>query len=288
MDVYVVVDLECVSGITHGSMIRTGHADWAGRGRHLATAEVNAAVEGALAAGAGRIWVKDGHDSGENIVREELHAAAELIAGSPAVPGQMPGLDGSFDAVFLLGFHARMGTARAHLDHTVSTATIGEVRLNGTAVGEIGIYAAWAGCFGVPVVLVTGDAAGTREAVELLGEVATVSVKEGYGRFAARVRAPEAVHPEIRAAAGRALGGERREPWRLATPIEVAVDFLRSAEADMAEMVPGARRTGARTVAYEHAEPEMAFKALEAMINLGGIAANRWAQALYTTGARVG
>jgi D-amino peptidase len=271
MNVYIAMDMEGISGISNGGMLRTGHPDWASRGRHLATTEVNAAIEGALAAGAKRIWVEDAHDIGENLLREELHKAAELISKPGAVTGLMPGI----------GFHARAGTRRAYLDHTWSTACIREVRLNNTVVGEIGIFAAYAGFFGVPVVLVTGTAAATREAIELLGNVVTVAVKEGYGRFSVRVLSPEETLPRVRVAAEKALkaGGH---PWKLQTPLNVAVDFLRSAEADMAEMIPGAQRTGPRTVEYSHETPDLAFKALQAMITLGGVAANRWARALYT------
>lgn len=284
--VYVVVDLECISGVTSGAMIRTGSSEWAARGRHLATAEVNAVIEGALEAGADTIYVRDSHDSGENLVREDLHPAAELIAGSTNVTPYLPDLDEGFDALFLVGFHARMGTHRGHFDHTVTTAAISEIRLNGTPVGEIGLYAAYAGFLGVPVALVTGDAAGVAEARALFGDIETVAVKTAYGRFAARVPAPETTRPLIRAASKRAL--ERPGfVWNVGTPVEVALDFLRSAEADMAEMVPGGVRSGARTVTYQHEEPAMTFKAIEAMIKLGGIAANRWAQGLYTSGARV-
>jgi D-amino peptidase len=287
MRVYLVMDMECISGITNGSMIRTGHSEWATRGRHLATAEVNAAIEGALAAGAQRILVHDGHDSGENLLREVLHPAAELLSGSPSIVRYMPGLDESFHAVMLIGFHARMGTARAHFDHTVSTACVSEVRLNGQPLGEIGLYAAYAGLYNIPVVMVSGDAAGVQEATDLLGEIATVTVKQGYGRFTAATRAPGLVYPEIRAAAEQGLrrGGT---PWKLDGPLHAALDTLRSAEADLAEMVPGARRTGPRTVEYTHSDPRLVFQGLEAMINLAGIAANRWATALYTTGNRVG
>lgn len=285
MNVYIVVDLECISGITNGSMIRTGHAEWASRGRHMATAEVNAAIEGALAAGARRIVVQDGHDSGENLLREALHPAADLLSGGVAVARYMPGLDGSFDALFLIGFHARMGSALAHFDHTISTACISEVRLNGAPVGEIGLYAAYAGVYGVPVALVTGDRAGVDEAEALLGEVATVAVKEGLGRFSALVPSPEAARAQIRAAAERALPA-RGQPWAPTAPVEVAIDFLRSAEADLAELVPGSTRVGPRTVEYRHADPATAFLGMEAMVNLAGIAAGRWAQALYTTGNR--
>lgn len=281
MNVYIAMDMEGISGISNGGMLRTGHPDWASRGRHLATTEVNAAIEGALAAGAKRIWVEDAHDIGENLLREELHRAAELISKPGAVTGLMPGIDDSFDVVFLIGFHARAGTRRAYLDHTWSTACIREVRLNSTVVGEIGIFAAYAGFFGVPVVLVTGTAAATREAIELLGNVVTVAVKEGYGRFSVRVLSSGETLPRVRVAAEKALkaGGH---PWKLQTPLNVAVDFLRSAEADMAEMIPGAQRTGPRTVEYSHETPDLAFKALQAMITLGGVAANRWARALYT------
>ena len=121
---------------------------------------------------------------------------------------------------------------------------------------------------------------------DLLGDIETVAVKEGYGRFSARVLSPEETHPRIRAAAERGLKAGGR-PWQLETPLHVAVDFLRSAEADMAEIVPGSQRTGGRTVEYSHETPEMAFKALQAIVTLGGVAANRWAQALYSTGARI-
>ena len=283
MKVYVIVDLEGISGVTSADMIRVGSADWAARGRHLATAEVNAVVAGALAGGATKIVVRDSHDAGENLIREELHEAAELISGALSVPQFVVGLDASFGATFLVGFHARMGTLRGHFDHTITTASVSEIRLCGTPVGEIGLYGAYAGAHGVPVTMITGDAAAVREARELFGDVPGVATKDGLGRFSASVPSPDVTRPLIREAAKRAVT-YAGHPWKLATPIRVDVDFLRSADADMAEMVPRSVRTGARTVTYEDAEPEHAFRAVAAMVNLGGIAANRWARNLY--GAR--
>jgi D-amino peptidase len=288
MDVYMVMDMEGISGVSGEAVVRVGHQEWAGRGRKLATADVNAAVDGVRAAGARRIWVNDGHAGGDqqNVLIEELHAAAELVTGSGSVWSHMPGLDKTFGAVLLVGFHARMGTHRAQMDHTITTAAVHEVRLNGTPVGEIGIYAAYAGLHGIPVVLVTGDLAATREATALLGEITTVAVQEAYGRFSGRLLAPQEAHRRIRGAAAEALKQGGR-PWSLERPYTVAVDFLRSAEADMAEFVPGARRAAARTVEYAHDDPEMTFKALKAMVALGGSAAHKWATAIYTTGSRV-
>jgi D-amino peptidase len=284
--VYIVADMEGISGVSGETVVRVGHPEWAERGRHYMAADVNAAVEGAVAAGAERIWVRDAHAGGDNLVRERVHAAAHLISGAGAVPSHLPGLDETFDAVFLVGFHARMGTARAQMDHTITTAAVDEVRLNGVVVGEIGMYAAYAGIFGVPVALVTGDAAAARESEALLGDVRTVAVQEAYGRFSSRLLSFEEARAAIREAA-TAAGRSRRAPWRLETPITVAVDFLRSAEADMAENVPLSRRTGPRTVEYTSEAPDVAFRALQALVHLGGLAAHRWATIIYGSGSRI-
>lgn len=286
MKIYITMDMEGISGICTGDMTRSGSAEWANRGRELATLDVNAAIEGALEGGAESFVVNDAHDSGENLLREQLNVKADLISGWPNLAGYMPDLDDSFGAVFLIGFHAQMGTRLAHFDHSVSTASINEIHLNGKPIGEIGIYTVYAGTLGVPVVLVTGDVAASQESKALIDNVEAVAVKKGLGRFAARVFPPEQARAKIRAAAERAMSIEAR-PYKTTSPMNWSVKFLRSAEADMAEMVPGSVRVGARTVEYTHEDPQMAFLGLQSMINLGGIAARRWASGLFTKGNAV-
>lgn len=285
MKVYVVVDLEGISGITSGSMIRTGSADWASRGRHIATDEVNAVLEGLAASGAETVWVCDSHDAGENLVRESLHPLADLITGATNVVPMLPGLDGSFDALYLIGFHASMGTLHGHFDHTVTTAAVGEVRLNGTVVGEIGMHAAYAGFHGVPVGMVTGDTAAVNEARALLGQVPSVAVKTGIGRFSARVPAREHVRDVIRSTAEGGVTSPA-PVYFPGAPLTASLDFLRSAEADAAEFVPGSVRSGARTVEYTSDDPALTFTAIKAMIKLANGAAAQWAQGLYGSGSR--
>lgn len=77
------------------------------------------------------------------------------------------------------------------------------------------------------------------------------------------------------------------KPWKVESPLRVDIEYLRSAEADMAALVPGSLRTGGRSVSYSHTDLEFSFKALQAMVALGGIASSRWARNLYTTGAPV-
>src|SRR2546427_9766776 len=151
-------------------------------------AEANAAVEGALAAGATRALVNDSHWFMRNLLAEELHEAAELVSGDPKPRSMMQEIDqpGGFDAALCIGYHARAGTRNAILDHTYADR-IHEVRLNGKTVGELGLNAALAGVDGVPVALVSGDSAVANPTKDLLGPgVGTQVLEEEAGRPAGK------------------------------------------------------------------------------------------------------
>jgi D-amino peptidase len=77
-----------------------------------------AASEGALAGGVTEIVVVDAYGHGRNLLREPLHAAAELVQGSirPLLIRQE--LDGSFAGVLFVGYPAMAGMARGVLNHT--------------------------------------------------------------------------------------------------------------------------------------------------------------------------
>ena len=285
MKIYMVVDCEGISEITTGAMIRTGTSEWDSRGPHMATDEVNAMLEGFAEAGAEQVTICDSHDAAENLIRESLHPLGELISGATNITPMLPGLDGSYDALYLIGLHARMGTLHGHINPTFTTAAISELRLNDRSVGEIGLHAAYAGYHSVPVGMVSGDDKAVAEAHEPLGDVPSVAVKTGLGRFAARVPAREAVRPLLRTTGARGVQIVATT-LNLGGPLRASMDFLRSAEADAAEFVPGAVRSGARTVEYQLDDPAMTFKAIQAMVKLGTGAAAKWAVALYSTAAR--
>ena len=80
----------------------------------------------------------------------------------PARPLVMPSLTEEFAGVVLLGHHAMAGTLNGFLDHTMNSKQWFEFRINDQVVGEIGIEAAYAGHFDVPIIAVSGDAAGFR------------------------------------------------------------------------------------------------------------------------------
>jgi len=273
MRVYIAIDMEGIAGVVHEDQTNPIDPRVAGeyaRFRRVMTGEANAAVEGALEAGATKIVVNDSHWEMRNLLVEELHPAAELIAGSTKPRSMMEGIEQGFDAAFCLGYHAMAGTPHAILDHTY-TDRIHSVRLNGRAVGELGLNAALAGRFGVGVALVSGDKAFAVEARALLGSVVgIVVVKEAVARHGARCLSPERVRELLRQGAAAAMK-VRPAPWQVQSPATLEVEFGSTHHADMAELVPGALRVDGRTVSYAHDDYSEAFRGFRAMYNLASV-----------------
>lgn len=273
MRIYISIDMEGVAGVVHEDQtnpLDPRCASEYARFRRLMTEEANAAIQGALDAGATSVLVNDSHWTMRNLLAEELHEAAQLVSGDPKPLSMVEGIAEGHDAALFIGYHARAGTGRAILDHTYADRIL-DVRLNGRHVGEIGLNAALAGTYGVPVALVSGDAAVVAEARELLGEdIATVIVKEAVGRHAGKSLAPTVARRLIRENVAKALK-RRHAPFVPASPITLEIEFSRTVEADMAELCPGAVRAGGRGVRYTHEDYREVFRAFRAMQNLASV-----------------
>lgn len=236
MKVYLSADMEGLAGVVSPSQLTRGTAEYE-EARHLLCGEVMAAIDGACEAGAETIVVRDAHGSGLNLPLAGLDGRARYVLGSSQAD-RFPGLDRSFQAAVLLGYHAMAGTAGAVRDHTMSSAAFQEVRLNGRPVGEVGLDAAIFGQFGVPVVLVSGDDKTCREAESLLPHVVTVETKTGWGRHTALTLAPQAarelIRRQVREALSRleALGRTPDALYRVEPPFELALRFT---SADLAD-----------------------------------------------------
>jgi D-amino peptidase len=269
LKVYISVDMEGISGIVHSDQVSSGTAEYAD-GRKWMAQDVNAAVEGALAAGATEVVVNDSHGSMRNIDPDDLHPRAILISGSPKPLSMMQGIDSSFAACLFIGYHAKAGTENAILDHTISSSVVRSIKVNGIEMPELGLNAAIAGYYGVPVVLVSGDTAVCRQAGEILGkDVVTVAVKEAQGRLAAKLLPMAEARQMIEAGVKEALGKLLRiKPYKLASPYDFELTYHVSAQADMGAMIPGAKRIDARTLGFTAADYIEGFRALRAMINI--------------------
>jgi D-amino peptidase len=249
LKVFISVDMEGISGVVNWDDVTVGGTDY-GLFRRLMTAETNAAIEGALAAGATEIVVRDAHDTGRNILPDLLRPEALLLRDWSYGPlSMMEGLDKTFDAAIFIGYHARASTPDAVLKHTMTTKLL-DVVINGKKMPEAGINGLIAGMFDVPVVLISGDKAIAAQAMELFGDIETVIVKEGIGT------AEKGIHPEkaqalIRQKTTAALKRVKAfKPLKLAAPYTLDVSFAEEAGAQKASWIPGAVRKDEHTVSF--------------------------------------
>jgi D-amino peptidase len=267
--VLISVDMEGVSGVVHADHTGRDGKDY-DIGRRLMTLEANAAIEGAIEAGADEVVVNDSHGTQRNLLPELLDQRVQLITGSPKPQTMMAGLDATFDAVLCVGYHARAGS-KGILDHTISGRVVQEILVNGQPQGELGLNAGIAAHHGVPIVMVAGDTTCCEQARELIPGIETADVKSSLTRYAAKGLSPAMAQALIREKARR--GVERCAeiaPVDYSLPVTLTLRFANSAMADVAEWVPGAVRPDAVTVAYTSDSFPDAFQCLRVMILAAG------------------
>lgn len=221
MKIYVVCDLEGTAGVADQihqcSFVHDGYekeyipgkyGSFYLQARRLATLELNALVEGALEAGASEIWAWDGHcgfPGGLDV--ELLHPDCKLVMG--AGDGGPAGLDASFDALMMLGLHAKKGAPAAPQAHMLFPG----LKWNGEEIGEIGMTTATASVLGVPFIFISGDRAAVAEAQAFVPNLEAVITKEPLFTHVADVfdkvpvltLSPQKSRDLIRAGARRAI-----------------------------------------------------------------------------------
>ena len=255
MRVLIMSDMEGVSGIVVWDQVMGG-APMFEEGRVLYTEEINAAVRGAKAAGATEIVVVDCHGAGgswtfNSLIPEKLDPACEWVAHHGW--GRYEAMwETGCDACLLIGMHARNGTPDGVLCHTISSVQYRNLWFNEELVGETGVNAALNGSYGVPVALVTGDAAVCREAKELLGEtLPTLAVKQGLSRFSARQIPPVRARRLIERATREALLNMNLTPvtpYVPDTPTTIKIELASVDKLSDFKGRPGVEITGGLTV----------------------------------------
>jgi len=269
MKILFAADMEGVSGVTRWEETDPVHPEY-GRFRRIMTNEINAAIAGAADAGVKEFVVADGHDQGTNILIEELDQRARLNSGGNSPLSMVQGVDQATAGIIFIGYHARAGSQNAILAHTWSSGRIANLRLNGVLVGEYGLNAAVAGHFGVPVLMISGDQTACAQAVELLGELETVVVKQASGYFAAECLSPKVTIPMIRESAKRAVlrlkDGTSPRPFIVKTPVRVTVEFRQPESADRAVRLPGAKRVNGLQIDFTVSDMLAAFAGFRAAV----------------------
>jgi D-amino peptidase len=250
LKVFISSDMEGVAGVVTGDQLGPSGFEY-DRFRGFMTAEVLAAIQGARDAGATTIVIADAHGNGENLLLERLPDDVTLVRSWPRPLGMMQGIDSTFDAAVFLGYHAATTNPEGVRAHTLSSATLTSVALNGTAVPEAGISAAIAGHFGVPVVAISGDNVAVAEAQALIGKIEGAVVKQAISFHSAQTMTPAAAQALIRerVKAGVARRKEIR-PYVLKKPIMLEVTFKHYRPAEILSYLPIVERSSAHAVRF--------------------------------------
>ncbi|MEE9465587.1 MAG: M55 family metallopeptidase [Candidatus Neomarinimicrobiota bacterium] len=262
LKVFISVDMEGITGVVNWEDVSRDGKDYE-YFREIMTKETNAAIEGALEAGATEILVRDSHGSARNILPEMLNRNAKLLRDwSGGFKSMMEGIDKTFDAVIFIGYHSKAGTPNALLEHTMSSRNITDVSINGISLPEAGINALIGGYYNVPVAFIAGELAVCQQAKKLIGEIETVAVKEGIGNAALNLH-PEVAHEKIREGVKKALLSLKKyKPYKLKSPYKLVLKLKNEELVHEKSFYPGAKRTGDWELTFESKDLLEVMKAL--------------------------
>ena len=250
LKIYISADMEGVVGTVTADQLGPSGFEYH-RFRQIMTIEVNTAIEAAKEMGATEILVSDSHGNGENLLIEELPDDIQLIRSWPRPLMMMEGIDETFDAAIFIGYHSSTTNTQGVRAHTISSANLTAVRLNGVEMLEASINAAIAGHFGVPVVMISGDDAVVEEAHRVIGDMEGAVVKWALGFHSARTLMPAAAYQVIRNHVKAALNRlEDFEPYVMESPIELEISFKNYLPAEVMAYLPNVDRVDAHTIRF--------------------------------------
>ena len=250
LKIYISADMEGVVGVVTDAQLGPSGFEYQ-RAREFMTEEVKAAVEAAFEAGATEILISNSHGNGQNLLIEKLPRNITLVRAFPRPLMMMQGIDETFDGVIFLGYHTGTTNPQGVRAHTMSSASLADVRLNGISMPEAGVNAAIAGHFNVPVIMISGDDAIVKEATALLGNIEGAVVKWAYGFHSARTLMPEAAYQLIREKVKQAIGSIKDfKPYKLRTPIQLDVRFKNYRPSEVLSYLPIVERTDSHSIKF--------------------------------------
>jgi D-amino peptidase len=248
--VYISVDLEGIAGVVTGDQLGPTGFEY-GRAREFMTGEALAAIAAAREAGATEILVSDSHGNGESLLIDQFPDDVRIVRSWPRPLMMMEGIDSTFAAAIFIGYHASTTSPAGVRAHTISSANLASVSLNGVAMPEAGINAAIAGRFGVPVVFVSGDDVAVEETRRLLGDVEGAVVKRAISFHSASTMTPKAAQQLIRERVKAALARRSAfKPYVVRAPITLDVVFKNYRPAEVLAYLPIVQRTTSHGIRF--------------------------------------
>ena len=250
LKVYISVDMEGITGVVSSEQLGPSGFEYE-RAREWMTAEALSAIQGARDAGATEIVVSDSHGNGQNLLIDRFPDDVTVIRSWPRPLMMMEGIDSTFAAAIFIGYHASTANVRGVRAHTMSSASITGVTLNGREVPEGGMNAAIAGYFGVPIVMVSGDDAAVGEVQAFATGMEGAVVKRAISFHSAATMTPKAGQALIRARVKSGVENRARiAPFVLRGSVTSEISFKNYRVAEMLTYLPIVARVNSHTVRF--------------------------------------
>lgn len=252
--VLLLFDMEGVSGVNREVQCEYPTPEYE-QARHLLTEDVNAAIRGLVAGGAGDIVVVDGHGSGNwrepDVIVADMDKRGTIgYSYTPYDPYLSP--DSSYRAIVSIGAHASAGKP-GFLSHT--RARISAYKLNGIELTETTIIGLSAMQYGIPVIMVSGDDVLEAQIKQQFPDVEYGLVKDARGVRDARLLPLEIAHHNIQHAAQSAMQKlSSYRPLAFTKPYHFEVAYRNKRQADYAAAFPGVLRLDSITIGYTTAD----------------------------------
>ena len=252
LKVYISVDMEGITGVSSDQQLGPAGFEYA-QARQWMTAETLAAIAGAREAGATEFVISDSHGNGQSLLIDRLPTDIPItvVRAFPRPLGMMEGIDSSFAAVIFIGYHTSTSSLTGVRAHTMSSALLTRIAINGTSMSEAGVNAAIAAQFGVPVVMITGDDQIVAETKQRLGNLEGVAVKRAIGFHGAATLVPEVAQARIRQTAKIAVTRRSEmKPYAMTKPLTLEVSFKNYRPVELLGYLPNVQRIDSHTVRY--------------------------------------
>lgn len=267
LKIYISADMEGVVGVVTADQLGPQGFEY-NRFREFMTEEVKAATEAAFEAGATEVVISDSHGNGENLLIEKLPKNVTVVRSWPRPLMMMQGIDETFDGVIFIGYHASTNNVAGVRAHTISSARLADVRLNGASMPEAGINAAIAGYFNVPVIMISGDDVIVKEATDLLGNIEGATVKWAVSFHAAKTVTPEIAYDLIHQKTRKAIARIKEfKPYKIAQPVQLDVRFKAYRPAELLAYLPIVERTDSHSIRFRGRDIIEVSKFLEFITN---------------------
>ncbi|MGC9089759.1 MAG: M55 family metallopeptidase [Caldisericia bacterium] len=269
MKIFISVDMEGISGLTY----------WKEKEEKIEkfmTDEILSVIEGIKEFDKNsEVLICDSHAYGRNIDISKLPQDVKIISGYPREFYMISGIDESFDAAMFIGYHAPVGTLNGGEDHTYSSSTIFEVKINDKFVGESEINGAFLGEFNIPVILISGDDKLKDFSSKFFKETEFIVTKKSLGRFSAELLQVDYVHKVLKDKVKEVLKNYKNiKPLIFEKPINIEITFINTVMAEFASLIPSSKRVDGRKVSFKSNSYKEIYNFLMASLNLAYNAKN--------------